>query len=860
MNRLHPLSFGVLALVCFAMPALAADKIKTVVGGGPNGINAHAVNLPGLNTQSGEGGQITIDAQGNLYVLTNGNFQSGSVYKVSTNGTVSLIAGDGNWYPDVETGPAIHVELNAPTGIAVDNEIPANVFIADSLNCVVRKVDQKTGLISTVAGIYQIPPYQSADCGYSGDGGPANAAVLNDPTGLAFDPVHGDLYIADGNGVRKVAGASPTGTISTVTPTVAYNLALDTSVSPVNIFLGGGCSIAELIGATGKLYNVAGSTTACGNVNAAVASSGKLGFIVQLSALTQGSTVTLQAADMTNNSIRQFTVTTSGGIPHPGALTTVAGSTPGGSCSPTSPSAIGDCFTPSGVVEDAQGHIYIADEAYYSIHKAVPNGAIATLLGWEPYAYPPLGTSTYNNPPLYSNPLVLQNSTAQPALASPSAVFVDPATPLVYVGGGAGQAAYVWNSVTSRISDFAGSGIQGFAGDGSLADSSKTELSLPSGMTKDSAGNIYIADTGNCRIRAVSATTGLISTFAGGGSDPAKPCGYSGDGGPAMSAQFNEPTSVAFDSHGNLFVADQFNCAIRKIAASTHIVTTYAGSASQPACSASGGGGYSGDGGPAKDAEFRLPASVSFDGAGNLYIADSYNNVIREVLASSGIIQTVAGGGGGYDGPATQAFLNDPLWAKADLNGNVFIADSGDALVRWLTPSGELLTFAGIVPFGPSAEAAFYGDGGPALNAYLNYPSGIDQDANGNFYVADSGNDRIRQIGAFPGYGLSASTLTFAAQKAGTVSPTQTVTVSAIGPTKISKISVTHPFKETDNCAYTALATGQTCQIQITFDPLTSGASTGTLRIYSNAFLTENDNLGLGGNPDTVTLTGSSIN
>ncbi len=800
-----------------------------------------------------------IDAQGNLYVLTNGSFQSGSVYKISTSGTVSLLAGDGSWYADSETGPAVHVELNAPFSIAVDNENPANVFIADTLNCVVRKVDQKTGLISTIAGIYQRDHTLGPNCGYSGDGGPANAALLNSPMGLAFDPVHGDLYIADGNGVRKVLGASPTGTISTVTPALAYTLALDTSVSPVNVLLGGGCLVTEFIGATGKLYNVAGSPTGCGYVNASPATAGKLGFVVQLSAVTQGSSVTVQAADTTNNSIRQFTLTNSGGIPKPGPLITVAGSAPGASCSPTSPSAIGACFTPSGVVEDAQDHTYIADEAYYSIHKATPNGPIATLLGWDPYPYPPLGSTQYGNPPGSSNPLALKNSKAQPSLGGASTVFVDPASSNVYLGG---SNVYVWNSLTNRISDFAGNGAQGFAGDGSLAASSKTELSLPAGMAKDAQGNLYIADTGNCRIRVVSVLTGIISTFAGGGSNPAQPCGFSGDGGPALDAQFNYPTSVAFDRKGNLFIADQFNCAIRKIAATTHIVTTFAGSASQPTClSASGGrpgGGYSGDGGPAKDAEFRMPASVSFDGAGNLYIADSYNNVIREVFAATGIIQTVAGGGGGYDGPATQAFLFDPLWAHADLNGNVFIADSGDSLVRWLTPSGQLLTFAGLIPQGPNSEAAFFGDGGPALYALLNYPSGVDQDSNGNFYVADSGNDRIRQIDAFAGYGLSASTLTFAPRKAGTVSPTQTVVLSAIGPTKISKVSVTHPFKETDNCAYTALVTGQTCQIQITFDPLAAGASTGTLRIYSNAFLQDVYGLGLAGNPNTVTLTGAA--
>jgi hypothetical protein len=199
---------------------------------------------------------------------------------------------------------------------------------------------------------------------------------------------------------------------------------------------------------------------------------------------------------------------------------------------------------------------------------------------------------------------------------------------------------------------------------------------------------------------------------------------------------------------------------------------------------------------------------------------------------------------------------------KADRNGNLFVADTVNEVIRWVTPSGQMITFAGL-PWTQrigSPSPGFFGDGGPATAAIFDYPDSIDQDSYGNFYVSDEGNDRIREISAFAGYGLSVSGLAFDAQKAGTASAIKTVVVSAIGPTTIRGITVSHPFKETDNCAHAQLSAGQTCQIQVTFDPAFSGSFAGSLRIYSDAFFVTDefaDPIEVG-NPDKVTLSGTA--
>ena len=202
------------------------------------------------------------------------------------------------------------------------------------------------------------------------------------------------------------------------------------------------------------------------------------------------------------------------------------------------------------------------------------------------------------------------------------------------------------------------------SGDGGPATSAG--LYDPSGVFVDSSGNIFIADSLNNRIREVVSATGNIATVAGNGAG-----NFSGDGGPATNAGLNDPSGVFVDSSGNIFIADAGNSRIRKVVASTGIIQTVAGIG--PA------GGYSGDGGPATSAELNGPYGVFVDSSGNIFIADTGDSRIRKVVAATGIIQTVAGIGLGFSGdggPATSAEFDEPLGVFVDSSGNIFIADS----------------------------------------------------------------------------------------------------------------------------------------------------------------------------------------
>jgi sugar lactone lactonase YvrE len=274
------------------------------------------------------------------------------------------------------------------------------------------------------------------------------------------------------------------------------------------------------------------------------------------------------------------------------------------------------------------------------------------------------------------------------------------------------------------ISTVAGNGGTVF-GDGGLATSGT--LCWPSGVVVDAAGNLFIADPGHNRIRKVTASTGIISTVAGGGTQ-----GY-GDGISATSAQLGYPVGVAVDAAGNLFIADAGNSRIRKVAGGT--ISTVAGN---------GTSGFSGDGGPATSAQLSNPSRVTVDAAGNLIIADTYNNCIRKVTASTGVISTVVGNGtlgfGGDGGPATSAQLNWPSGVVVDTAGNLFIADSNNNVIRKVTTDGVIRTVAG------NGNWGYSGDGGPATSAKLADPTGVAVDAAGSLFIADQDNQRIRKV------------------------------------------------------------------------------------------------------------------
>ena len=281
------------------------------------------------------------------------------------------------------------------------------------------------------------------------------------------------------------------------------------------------------------------------------------------------------------------------------------------------------------------------------------------------------------------------------------------------------------------ISTIAGNSSTTYSGDGGPATSAQLDLGLISGVAVDAAGNYYIADTDNHRIRKVAATTGIITTVAGNGT-----AGFSGDGGLATSAELDAPEGVAVDGSGNLFIADTFNRRIREVAAATGNISTFAG-----------GGATFGDNGPATSAQLSEPSGVAVDSSGNVYIADAVSNRIRKVASS--IITTAAGNGtpgfSGDGGQATGAQLNQPLGVAVDSAGNFYIADALNYRIRKVTTTGHITTVAG------NGTQGYSGDGGQATSATFDSIDGVALDASGNLYIAALSDENVRKVTAATG-------------------------------------------------------------------------------------------------------------
>jgi sugar lactone lactonase YvrE len=281
-------------------------------------------------------------------------------------------------------------------------------------------------------------------------------------------------------------------------------------------------------------------------------------------------------------------------------------------------------------------------------------------------------------------------------------------------------------SSSGVISTVAGTGVGGYSGDGGMA--TNAELNLPTGVALDVAGNLFIADNVNCRIRMVSATTGIITTVAGNGI-----CEFSGDGGAAVSASIWWPFSISLDTAGNVYIADYGNSRIRRVS-KAGVISTIAGN---------GASSYSGDGGPALSAGLSLPTGVALDAAGNLYIADNANCRVRKVT-TAGTISTIAGNGtlgfSGDGGPATAAELWYPGIVLVDASGEVIFSDAYNNRIRLIDSTGTITTIAG------NGASRYSGDGGLATSAGMGYPTGISEDSQGNLYIADRLNSRIRKV------------------------------------------------------------------------------------------------------------------
>lgn len=278
---------------------------------------------------------------------------------------------------------------------------------------------------------------------------------------------------------------------------------------------------------------------------------------------------------------------------------------------------------------------------------------------------------------------------------------------------------------TYTITTVVGTGVADY--DGDSGPGTDAEINNPFFIALDSSGNLFIADQFNDRIRKL-ATDGTISTVAGTGT-----ADYDGDGELATSADIHDPCGIVVDSSGNIYFSDTYNAVVRKVAKSG-IISTYAGT---------GTAGSTGDGADATLATLDHPIGLALDSSGRLYIADTANSKIR-MVASDGTISTVAGtgvvGSVGDGGPAVSALLNRPQGIAFDAAGNLYIADSANHLVRKVTPDGTITTVAG------NGTAGYFGDGGPATQASLWYPKSVLVDAAGKILIVDSFNSRIRVV------------------------------------------------------------------------------------------------------------------
>jgi alpha-tubulin suppressor-like RCC1 family protein/sugar lactone lactonase YvrE len=584
---------------------------------------------------------IAVDAAGNIYIADSDNQR---IRKVDPKGMITTIAGNG--VPDFsgDDGPAIDASINFVNGLAVDTK--GNLYIADSGNNRIRYVDA-SGVITTFAG--------NGTQDFNGDDGAATAASLSSPYGVAIGE-GGVVYIADSanNRIRMV---DTHGIITTVAGNGTYdsggdgglaiNAGLDYPYAMVpdsngNLFISDTFHYSiRKVSTDGFISTVAG--TGISGYNGSERSA-----ITALLDAPRGLTVdaagTVYFADNYNHRVRAITAD--------GMIQSVAGGGVAGFGGDGAAASGANLDSPSGVTVDTSGSLYIADTYNHRIRMVDPGGVIMTVAGTGSGGYGGDGG-------LATNAMI----------DSPWGVALD-VDGNIYFSDMANHRVRKINIDSGIISTIAGNGNAGYFGDNLVA--TLAQLNDPRGIAVDNAGNIFIADTGNHSIRKVTAA-GIISTVAGTGT-----AGYFGDGGPATAAQLMYPRGVSL-SGGSIYIADTENSRVRKISPDGTI-STVAGN---------GIFGYAVDGALAHETYLAYPHGVAVKATGNVIISDTYSNKVFEIT-SAGIIITRAGNGlqeySGDGGPATLAALNMPTAVTTDAAGNLFIADTANHRIRQVMP------------------------------------------------------------------------------------------------------------------------------------------------------------------------------